>query len=490
MTKTEFITGLKKAYGSFERIVKKFVYTDFYLILVCAVTLIGWACPSAPFGFTAAVVIACVAILAIDDALPLTVNLFSAVLLVYSTDFKDYTYLWPLVFPLAACLIVFMVKNAKRELHLGKMFFPLMAVAYVLLLGGLGYADRVSFLKALPDFFLLGVGVPAAYLFYANYLKRDDKRDIPLYFSKTLMYIGLVISIQLVSVIAKSGIPVSEWHYTTWELGWANRNGIATYLIFTAGMTVYLSTRYRQGWIFLAFGLFQYACLILTFSRGGIIFGVLSGILAAVFSLIKAPNKKLHLLYILAIAIACLVIYFALRRDINAMLNALIDRGTGSSGRIDLYKEAWGLFKAHPLFGVGRGYVGYGDGTSKIGIYRFHSTIFQVIACMGVVGLAAYVYYYFVRLKILFVNIKNCFNLFVLAVWIGFEGYSLIDTGTFIGYPYMALVIVMTLLLERTQTDFCGYVTPYNCSTRLGARIAAAGGVRAFKGIRLLNANK
>jgi len=45
----------------------------------------------------------------------------------------------------------------------------------------------------------------------------------------------------------------------------------------------------------------------------------------------------------------------------------------------------------------------------------------------------------------------------------------------------MALVITMTLLLERTQTDFSGYVTPYNCSTPLGAKIASAGGLKAYK---------
>ncbi|MDE5911774.1 MAG: O-antigen ligase family protein, partial [Clostridia bacterium] len=309
------------------------------------------------------------------------------------------------------------------------------------------------------------------YILYNHYLKRDEQRDVPLYFSKTMMYIGLVMCFQLITVIAKSNVPVHEWHNVVWDVGWANRNGLATYMIFTAGMTMYLSTRYRQGWIYLALGIFQYACLILTFSRGGIIFGIISGVVALILTIIKAPNKKLHFLYIGIVVLGILIIYLCLLKQINTMFGSLLDRGFGTSNRNKLYREAWELFKAHPLFGAGKGYMGSLAKPSEIGIYWFHSTFFQVIACMGIMGLIAYVYFYVVRLQILFKNIKNSFNLFCLAVFIGFEGYSLINTGTFVAYPCMALVITMTLLLERTQKDFSGFVTPYNYSSPWGDKI-------------------
>ena len=139
------------------------------------------------------------------------------------------------------------------------------------------------------------------------------------------------------------------------------------------------------------------------------------------------------------------------------MINTLLDRGIDSSERIELYKEAWTLFKEHPIFGVGKGYVGSIIEPNAMNVYWFHSTIMQVLACMGIVGLVAYIYYYWVRLKILFEHINHSFNLFILAVWVGFEGYSLINPNTFMAYPFMMLIIVMTLLLERVQKDFCGY---------------------------------
>lgn len=458
-------------YNKYQSFINKFIYSDFYIALVCFVIFIGWVTKCAPVGITGAVILACLALLGANDILPFTINFFSAVLLVFSSNFSDYTYLWPLAIPLGICFVFFLVKNGRHKFTRGKMFFPLIAVAYALLLGGVGTLIKQDFLRSLPDFVMLGLGVPAVYLLYNHYLKRDDQRDVPLYFSKTLMYIGLTICFQLITVIAKSGIPVHEWHHAVWEVGWADRNDVATYLIFTAGMTMYLSTRYRQGWIYLALGIFQYACLVLTFSRGSIIFGVISAIVALIFTIIKAPNKKLHFLYIGIVILGMLVIYLCLMKDVNNMFAALIDRGLGTSGRSDLYKEAWGLFKAHPLFGVGKGYVGSHTHTSAIGIYWFHSTFFQIIASMGIMGIIAYVFFYVVRLQILFKNIKNSFNLFCLAVFVGFEGYSLINTGTFVAYPFMALVLTMTLLLERTQNDFKGYVTPYNYSTPWGDKI-------------------
>lgn len=467
----KLMRGSNTIYKRYKDFFSKFVYTDFYLALVCIIVFTGWVTKCAPLGITLAVAISCMTLLAADDVLPLTVNFFSATLLVYSHNFDDYTKMWPLLIPLGLCFVVFLIKNGKHTFSFGKLFLPLLAIAYAMLIGGAGVLIKEDFMRVLPDFVILGLGVPVVYLFFNHYLKHDDKRDIPLYFAKTMMYIGLAICLELITVIALSNEPVRNWHNIAWDLGWGNRNPVATYLICTASMTMYLSTRYRQGWMFLALGIFQYGCLIATFSRGGIIFGVLSGIVAVIFTIIKAPDKKRQLLNIGLVLLGMIIFYLSVMNSVNTMVLSLIKRGMGSSGRTELFKEAWELFKAHPIFGVGKGYMGPNTPPSAIGVYFFHSTFFQVIACMGIVGLAAYAYFYIIRFKILFKNIKHSFNLFCLALLIGFEGYSLLDTGTFIAYPFMALIVIITLLLERVQTDFSGYVTPYNYSTPWGAKI-------------------
>lgn len=469
---TNQLSRLAIGYNKYQNAMRKFLYTDFYLIIVAATVFFGWYSKNAALGISLAVIIACIALLAADDILPLTVNLFSAVLLVYSYDFADYTYLWPLAFPLSICVIIFAVKNGRHKFKTGKLFWPFIAVIYAMLIGGAGVMVKQDFIRVIPDLLLLGFGVPIVYIIYNHFLKDDVRRDIPLYFAKTMMYIGFVICFQLIIVIIQSKLPISEWYNSSWVTGWGNRNSIATYLIFTAGMTAYLSTRYRQGWIFLALGAFQYACLILTFSRGGILFGAISGLFVLAFTFIKAPKKIVHGIYLLIVALGTVIVYLAFKDDINTMFEALLDRGFGTSGRDLLYKEALELFKAHPIFGVGRGYIGPNLRPNSIGVYWFHSTVLQVAATMGIVGLAAYAYYYFVRFSILFKNIRYSFNLFCLAIFIGFEGYSLINTGTMVAYPTMMLVVVMVLLMERIPQDYSGYTTPYNYSTPWGAKIA------------------
>ena len=67
---------------------------------------------------------------------------------------------------------------------------------------------------------------------------------------------------------------------------------------------------------------------------------------------------------------------------------------------------------------------------------------------MGIVGILAYGYNYVVKGVVLFKNPRNTFNLFVIVVAIGFEGYSMIDTGTMIPFPYMMLVTIMMCVVE------------------------------------------
>ncbi len=445
---TALVQTFKKGYSKFEQIIRKFVYSDFYLLLVSLILFLGWVTECAPFGISAMVVVTSIVLLGSDDILPLTVNIFGAALVIYTSEIDKIIFMWPMFLLLIPCLIIFIVKNCRHKFRLGKMFYPQLAVSLALLLGGAGAISAADYARALPTALILGFGVLAIYLLYNHFLKRDSGVDIPKYFSKTMMYIGIVISLELIVVIIRANLPFSEWHTEYWDVGWGNRNNISTYLILTAGLTMYLSTKERFGWIYFALSLFQYFCIIMSFSRGGIIFGAVSGAIAFVLTLVKSGNKKRALISTGIILAIALILYLIFMDKINAMIVSLMERGMGTSGRTDLYQEAWDCFKAFPFFGAGLGYSGPNFEINVMSTYWFHSTFFQVIGCMGIVGFAAYVYYYVIRAKLLFKDIKNTFNLFIMAIWIGFEGYSMIDTGTFVPYPNMMFIIISTLLLE------------------------------------------
>ena len=136
----------------------------------------------------------------------------------------------------------------------------------------------------------------------------------------------------------------------------------------------------------------------------------------------------------------------------------------------------------HPFLGVGLGYVGVNFDINTIQFYWFHSTLFQVVASMGIIGAAAYAVYYVARFRIVCRRLSNPFSLFTLVAWLGFEGYSLMDTGTFVPFPTMALVLVTAGVLEiaNSRPQFKGEPDEYNRTFARGGAKAAARRYAAF----------
>lgn len=444
---------LKMQAASATEKMRDFLYTDLYILTVLAIVFIAWVTQCATFGFVALIAVSCVVLVFSNDILPLTVNIFGAVLMIYKGSVAEYVYLWPTFIPLAVAIIVFIVRNFKKRMTFGKMFLPQLAVSCALLLGGAGVVSAQRYLVALPISIALGFGVLAVYLLYVNFFDRQRKTDVGAYFAKVMSYIGIVVGLELIVTILRSNLPSGQWNVAYFDVGWGNRNNIATYLLFAAPFTIYLSTRKKHGWIYILLSVFQYACLIMTMSRGGILFGFLAGLFALAFSIVKAPNRKKQAVYWVCVFTVIGILAAVFHDWVGGVFDSLMSRvkvdGDVSSGRFDLYKEAWTLFKQYPLVGAGMGYNGYNAGMlNDMGLYWFHSTVFQILGCLGIVGILAYVWFYVGRIVIFAKKAKSGFALFVFAAWIGFEGYSLIDTGTMSPYPFMMLVIVTTFLLE------------------------------------------
>ena len=475
---------LKRAFSFAQEGIRKFAYTDLYILLVLAIVVAAWIWQNATFGFVTLILVSCAVLVFSDDLLPLSVNAFGAMLMIFKVegesvvDISRFLFLWPTLIPLVVAILVFVVRNTvakvrgKQRFVLGKMFFPQVAVSAALLLGGVGTIAAKNYLTALPNVIALGIGVLAVYLLFANFIKIDENRDYAKYFAKVVMWIGFAVCIEMIVHISRLDISSQDWSKWYWDLGWGNRNNIATFLLFSAPMATYLSTRTRKGWAYIVMALFQYACLVMTLSRGGILFGAIAAVFGVVFSILKAPNRKTQAtiwgVAILAALVICLVKLDLVKGIVSSLADRIESGGNGdvTSGRFDLYKEAWEQFVSHPIFGAGMGFIGTRDGqfhSENMSQYWFHSTLFQVLGCMGIFGIAAYAYYYVVRFGIVFKGMKkNCkFAFFVFVAWLGFEGYSMIDTGTMIPFPNMMLVAVMSYIaqlanLQRSESDIDG----------------------------------
>lgn len=148
------------------------------------------------------------------------------------------------------------------------------------------------------------------------------------------------------------------------------------------------------------------AFLVITFgffatqSRGGLI----ALLVAAVAAILLAPEQRRRILALMSVvALASGVLLVADPGIVHRITNV----GGGTSGRGDLWRVAWEIFRTNPLFGVGVGNFQVLSGSSHFvlgpgAISRIqylaetpqvaHNTYLQLLAETGVVGLLGYLF--------------------------------------------------------------------------------------------------
>jgi O-antigen ligase len=252
----------------------------------------------------------------------------------------------------------------------------------------------------------------------------------------------LVIDIENIYVVDKSKLI---------ELGWANINVVATFLIFSIASAWYLLSTVKNMIPLIIIITLLYVGLVHTGSDGVTGTLIVFSPVMAYFSYrnLRRENKKTFLFILSVVAVCALICAIILVLSIGyAPLVDSIKVSLEDNGRSCLYIEALDLFKQFPLFGVGLGYVNPNVvDVSGLRLYNFHSTFFHSLATMGIFGLLAFSYYVFKRFKILASN-KTAFSLFMLIAFLSFECYAMIDTSEFNAIPLMSSVTVMIVIVE------------------------------------------
>ena len=148
-------------------------------------------------------------------------------------------------------------------------------------------------------------------------------------------------------------------------------------------------------WLVLAFVLMGVG-FFATQSRGGLI----ALAVATTAALIVAPRQRGRILGLVVLVAVAGVVLVASK---PGALTRITDVGGGTSGRSDLWRVAWHVFRAHPLVGIGTGnfevveahYVLMPGSISRIQYltdvpHLVHNTYLQLLAETGLVGLAGY----------------------------------------------------------------------------------------------------
>ena len=350
------------------------------------------------------------------------------------------------------CLIAhFFIYKPKFKLF--KLTIPLILVSMALFLGGIGFLSFTDYLKGITFMLSLGPLLLFLYYFIMLYLSPPSWVNAREYLCYIMVVIGVVVLGQVAIFVIRADLPIIDLIRVTMDVGWGNRNGIAMTLVLCFPCAFYIAFgRKRMAVPFYLLSFLMYLTVMFIYSRGGVVASTMTMIALLLYSAIKSPNKR-YFVNSLALLMIPISIYAIMNPDV---ILAIIEKftsyeGIGSSGRDSLFKEAYKLFIQNPIFGSGVGYVGNIFTVPDFCMYWFHSTLFQVIGNMGLVGIIAYSIFYITRGITMFSSLKP-FNILISLAILGFEAHSMVDVGTFNPFPFMFIIIILTAFLEYSNS--------------------------------------
>ena len=200
-----------------------------------------------------------------------------------------------------------------------------------------------------------------------------------------------------------------------------------------------------------------YFALLLTGSRGGMVFGSVEIVMCIVVYMLYDRRRRLAY----AIICACILFGFlAFMPKITQFLGYTIDRlftavneflmGESTEVRVKHYAQGIRDFLEHPVFGTGLGYMGNRDihASKKFALCWYHCAPIQVAASFGVVGIVAYTYQ-FIKRNMLIWRKATLFNMTIFLSYISLELMSLVNPGILCPVPYLLLITIFMIVVEK-----------------------------------------
>lgn len=266
-----------------------------------------------------------------------------------------------------------------------------------ILLGGIAVRERQTLPATVVGLFAV-VGVATAFFLSAT-LKTEEKTA-----ETTLRYVllaALLAEAELVTLLLRSGDPVAKIaDKFTLSTGWGHPNYVANVILRGIPAALSFSGKgKKQAFLYLPTAFLLGAGTVLCASRGGMLVALFVGAMGAARFAPKGKKGRVwRAMFAVNVLLTTAAVVFAVRRrpDLFARLTRL---GLADSGRADLWKIGWERFGQNPIFGVGFDYDLGGRGENNptnraYTPYWYHNTIVQILCCTGVVGGAAFVYFF------------------------------------------------------------------------------------------------
>lgn len=354
--------------------------------------------------------------------------------------------------PLAVVPIVsfiFHIVVAGRRFTVGKSFWGIVAVAIAVTLGGLFTISPSDYFSGTSLYYIagLGVGMVGAYLLMKRELLPSARYSLIERLLATFYMAGVFgVVMLLASIVLEFGGEIKHGFYIQWS------NNLSTLMMFFMPAPFYFAlTRNRLHYFV---GILFYLTVALTGSRGGFLMGAIE-LLLCVFA-VSYRDKPLRRVSILTVLIGAIV-FVAYQAEIFDFFSISKESGLISSSepRVKLLFASFRDFLANPVFGRGIGYSGNHDFYNPVkgAANWYHMMIPQIIGSFGTVGILAYGYQFFGRMKLI---LTDC-TWRKIALGLSYSGVLLmsqVNPGEFCPIPYQLLAVLLFILLELPEGEF------------------------------------
>ena len=225
-----------------------------------------------------------------------------------------------------------------------------------------------------------------------------------------------------------------------------------------------------------------YAVMLASGSRGAAICGLFVLLLGFVY---LAWGRRRTTLVLLAILLLGGIAAYLLRAPLASLLDMLFGfHNFGSNGDHFVETDGFNLFNetrfkmllrslqdfiSAPIFGQGVGSMKNTDiyaPTASWAICWYHSLIPQIVGSLGLVGILAYGYQFFLRARLVWRAKRSAYTAALAFGYAALLIYSMIDPGLFSPVPYALIGTFFMVLLEE-QAGEAGKLSPNSWFARL-----------------------
>ena len=347
-------------------------------------------------------------------------------------------------------LIAYRVKLTTK----GSQFKPMIFVSIAVMLGGIGFISPKDYFGGSSIYHMLGMGfgMVLIYCFFFAKINTSDEYSLIERLTKIMVIVGLFGSFMVLAhyllnintVMDKGGIFFIRW-----------RNNISTILMIAMPFAFLRGNTKSYATII---GFIYYLALLLTGSRGGMIFGSIEIVMCIVMFVLYDRRRRLaYGIITLCILFGVLIFLPQITQFLNYtftrlfnVLNDFLLGGAETETRVRHYARGVEDFFNHPIFGTGLGYMGNRDiFKNKDGaLCWYHCEPIQIAASFGVLGIVAFIYQ-FIKRYILIWKKATLFNMTIFLSYISLEMMSLVNPGILCPMPYLLLITLFMVVVEK-----------------------------------------